>query len=56
MDNNNSQYTDENGKITMCGTCRKVKEDERWVLDTVLYIEQPMNVNYVTCPYCLDKD
>ncbi len=55
MNDNNSRYIDENGQITMCGTCRKVKDDELWVLDTVLYVQQPDNVIYINCPDCFEK-
>jgi hypothetical protein len=58
MSDINPEYIDENGCIKMCPDCRNVKianGPEKWVLDTVLYVNPPENAVLERCPDCIDK-
>lgn len=57
MHDKHSQYMDENGEVTMCESCKRVKDakTDNWILDTILYVEPPDDVIYEICHECLNK-
>ncbi len=58
MNNDDPDYLDKNGNITMCKSCRNVRiitANEKWILDTVLYSFTPDNAVFELCPKCSKK-